>query len=257
MLTTIDDRALAFVNFYGVLGALGQLCARVPAARDLVASDPRPTSIGFAVRGGPRAALQFADGGVSVSEGSGRGTITLPFTGPRTFNRVIAGTAKPVPVTGLTRIPFLTGVFAPLTDLLTRYLRPIPEDLLDQAFRETSTILTLVVALGSVAQLASHDRSGRASASLVPDGDLSVRIGDEVSFTLRVHDHAMVFLPAASASPRAVLTFRDVATTRGILDGELSALACICDGSLAMRGFVPMVDNVSRILDRAGQYLGE
>ncbi|ROQ38687.1 hypothetical protein EDF46_2328 [Frondihabitans sp. PhB188] len=255
MLTTIDDRALAFVNLHGVLGALGELCARVPEARALVERDDRPTSIGFAVRGGPRAALRFADGGVTVDPATGRGTITLPFAGPRAFNKVIAGTATPIPVTGLHRIAFLTGVFAPLAELLTRYLRPSADDLADEGFRDTSTVLTLVVALGAVAELATHDRSGRASASLMPDGDLSVRIGDAVSYTLRVADHRLTFVAAESPSPRAILAFADMEVARGILAGDLSALACVCDGRLAMSGYVPMVDNVSRILDRAGQYL--
>jgi hypothetical protein len=34
-------------------------------------------------------------------------------------------------------------------------------------------------------------------------------------------------------------------------------MACICDGRIAMRGMISMVDNVNRILDRVGQYLGE
>jgi chemotaxis protein MotB len=42
-----------------------------------------------------------------------------------------------------------------------------------------------------------------------------------------------------------------------ILSGRASALGSICDGTLGMRGFIPMIDNVSRILDRVGHYLGE
>ncbi|MGN2638468.1 hypothetical protein ACWEKT_19935 [Nocardia takedensis] len=41
-----------------------------------------------------------------------------------------------------------------------------------------------------------------------------------------------------------------------ILAGRESALACVCDGRIAMRGFIPLVDNTNRILDRVGAYLG-
>ena len=257
MLTDIDQRTLAFVNLDAVLGALGELCSRVPEARKLIETDARPTTIAFAVRGGPRSALRVAGGAVTAEPGVGRGTITLPFASPRAFNRMIAGEAKPVPVSGFTRLAFLTGVFAPLAEILTRYLRPSTTDLADARFRETSTILTLVVALGAVAQLAEHDRSGRYSAARIPDGDLAVEVGDVLAYTLRASDTRLRFLPERSPTPRAVLRFADLETARGILSGELTALACLGDGRMAMRGYIPMVDNVSRILDRAGQYLSE
>ena len=40
-----------------------------------------------------------------------------------------------------------------------------------------------------------------------------------------------------------------------LLRGEVSAMGCICDGSIAMSGMVNMIDNVNRILDRVSIYL--
>lgn len=57
--------------------------------------------------------------------------------------------------------------------------------------------------------------------------------------------------------PRAALTFADLDVAGALLAGRVSALACIGDGRMAMRGTISMVDNVNRILDRVGQYLGE
>jgi hypothetical protein len=67
----------------------------------------------------------------------------------------------------------------------------------------------------------------------------------------------MTFLPEPSPSPRAALTFADLDTAGALLAGKVSALACLGDGRMAMRGHIAMVDNVNRILDRVGQYLGE
>ncbi|NTW40567.1 MAG: hypothetical protein HGA44_11895 [Cellulomonadaceae bacterium] len=257
MLTETEPRAAAFVNLYAVLGALPELCRRVPQAREILARDPRPVTIAFVVRGGPHGVLAFRDGGVEVLPGRSTGTVVMPFTGPAAFNKVVDGTAQPVPVSGFHRIRFLTGVFAPLTALLARYLKPTADDLADAGFRETSTALTLHVASAAVAQLANEDRSGRFSAHLIPDGDVALEVTGSFGYTLRVLDHRITFVPEASPNPRAAMTFADLDVAGRLLAGQVSAMACICDGSIAMRGTVSMVDNVNRILDRVGQYLGE
>jgi hypothetical protein len=257
MLTEKDPRTTAFVNLHAVLGTLPELVRRVPEARALLAADPRPTTLGFAVRGGPRGVLAFRDGEVRLVPDRAAATIVLPFTGPEAFNRVIDGAAQPVPVSGFHRIAFLLKVFAPLTEILTRYLRPSAEDLADPEFRATSTVLTLHVAAAAVAQVGNEDRSGRFSAHLIPDGDVVLEVRDTLTYTLRVRDHRVTFLPEPSPHPRAAMTFADLDTAGALLAGQVSAIACIGDGTIAMRGQIAMVDNVNRILDRVGQYLGE
>lgn len=66
---------------------------------------------------------------------------------------MIDGTVTPIPRKGFTRIGFLTGTFIKLTDILTRYLRPSAEDLVDEHFFEVSTTLMLYVIAGAVAQI--------------------------------------------------------------------------------------------------------
>jgi len=257
MLTDTEPRAAAFVNLHAVLGAIPELCARVPAARDILATDRRATSIGFVVRGGPRGVLAFKDGGARYVPDRAGATIQLPFVNPRAFNRVVDGSARPVPVTGLHRVRFLLDVFAPLTVLLATYLKPSAQDLTDPEFRATSTVLTLYVAMAAAAQLANEDRSGQFSAHLLPDGDLALEVADTLAYTLRVADHRVTFVGAASPRPRAAMTFANLEVAGQLLAGEVSAIACIGDGRIAMRGMISMVDNVNRILDRVGQYLGE
>lgn len=256
MLTTLEPTAKAYVQLHALLGAIPELIRQSPQAAKIAATDPKPTSIGFAVRGGPHGLLSFANGAATYTPGRSDGTIRLPFTSPAAFSKVIDGLAQPVPVTGFHRIGFLMKVFAPLTAELERYLKPTPEAMSDPAFRKASTTLTLYVAAGAVAQLANEDSAGRYSAANTPDGDIAVEVGDELAYTVRVADHRMSFLPEASPSPRAAMTFANFDVAAGILSGEASAMACICAGTLGMRGMLSMVDNINRILDRAGQYLG-
>lgn len=255
MLVDTDPRVAAHVHLHAVLGAVPELVRRVPEARDLLAADPRPVSLAFVVRGGPRGVLAFSGGTARAVPDRAVGTVVLPFASPTAFNRMVAGAAPPVPVTGLHRVGFLLRTFAPLTALLSRYLRPSDADLADPVFRATSTALTLHVAAAAAAQVANEDRSGRASARLMSDGDVALEVTGALAYTLRVADHRVTFLPHPSPRPRAALTFADLDVAGALLAGRVSALACIGDGRMAMRGTISMVDNVNRVLDRVGQYL--
>jgi hypothetical protein len=90
----------------------------------------------------------------------------------------------------------------------------------------------------------------------MPDGDLDLEIGDELRYRLEVRNHRIRLDEDQSDPPRAALRFADLDVAGGVISGRDSALACVCDGRLAMRGFIPLVDNTSRILDRVGAYLG-
>jgi len=255
VLTDTDPRVSAYINLYAVLGTLPLLCELVPEARDILASPTTPTCIRFVVPGGPKADITFTATGVHSGRARGVPLVVLAFTSVSHFNRVIDGTAQPIPLGSPARLKFLTGVFSPLTDLLGRYLQPTDADLADAEFQEISTRLSLHVAAAAIAQVANEDRSGRFSAHHIPDGDVALEVTGAVAYHLRIRDHRATFVPEPSASPRGVLTFADLDTAGGILSGSISAIACISDGRLAMRGFISMVDNVNRILDRVGHYL--
>ena len=270
MLTETDPRVSAYINLYAVLGTLPLLCELVPEARDILAGGPTaprtgvsqparsaltPTCIRFVVPGGPRDDYTFTPTGVHRGRALGVPLVILAFTSVTHFNRVIDGTAQPIPLGTPHRLRFLTGVFSPLTDLLARYLKPNSEDLADPEFQAVSTRLTLHVAAAAIAQVANEDRSGRFSAHHIPDGDVALEVTGAVAYHLRFRDHRATFVAEAASSPRGILTFSDLDVAGGILSGDISAIACISDGRLAMRGFISMVDNVNRILDRVGHYL--
>jgi hypothetical protein len=263
MLTETDPRVTAHINLFAVLGTLPLLCELVPEARDILAagattshqSPLTPTCIRFVVAGGPREDITFTPTAVHRGRARGVPVVILAFASVGHFNRVIDGAAQPMPLGSLRRIKFLTSVFTPLTALLSRYLQPGEDDRADPAFRETSTRLILHVAAAAIAQVANEDRSGQFSAHHVPDGDVALEVTGAVAYHVRFRDHRATFVPEAASSPRSVLTFSDLDVAGGILAGSVSTIACISDGRLAMRGFIAMVDNVNRILDRVGHYL--
>ncbi len=257
MLTDIDERVLAAVNLHAVLGALPRLVEVTPEAANLLAREmTRPLTLTLTAPGGLRAHYRFDRTAVTaLSQRQGRGP-TLMFRSAAHLNAVIAGTAQPIPVAGPAGIRFLTHVFTPLTEMLSSVLRPSADELTDPALAERSTLLTLDVAAHAIAVVANEDVSGRFSAAHMPDGDLDFEIGDDIRYRFEVLDHRVRVDPDHTDAPRAALRFADLDVAGGILTGRESALACVCDGRLEMRGFIPLVDNTSRILDRVGTYLG-
>ena len=62
-----DQTTLAYINLYGVLGTLENLCRLDEEAKALIAD--RKVSIGFAVQGGPAATLYFDHGTCTLKSG--------------------------------------------------------------------------------------------------------------------------------------------------------------------------------------------
>lgn len=254
MLTQTESRTMAYVNLFAVLGTLENLCDLVPDAKSLLKAKA-PISVGFEVRGGPSATLLFENGSCRMQHGCEKCSIKLPFSCCEKFNGLIDGTVTPIPSKGFTKISFLTKTFVPLTELLSKYLKPTKENLQDAQFREISTKLTLYAAAAAIAQIGNEDTSGKFSAGLMPDGDIAINIKDVMGVTVQVKDHRLTTNKEPCKNPRAAMTFSSLDTTWRLLNGEVSAMACICDGSVAMCGMINMIDNMNRILDRVGQYL--
>jgi hypothetical protein len=258
MLTDLDPRVRAHINLFAVLGALSVLATRADEARAILESIDAPHTVTIKVKGLPQHSYTFTREGIAPGIVPGARKVTLAFTSPAHFNKMIDGKAQPIPLAGPRGLKFLTGPFTALADLLGSYLKPSTNDMADIRFMETSTILTLHVAVAAIAQVANEDRSGRFSAASIPNGDIALEVGDSIDLRLHALDHRLEFDPSTPTTPaRAALRFADLDTAGDILSGRASALGSICDGTLGMRGFIPMVDNVSRILDRVGHYLGE
>ena len=138
----IDQKTLAYINLYAVLGTLENLCELAPEASSLL-TNKKPISIGFEVKGGPSATITFANGRCRMEQGCTKCDVKLPFASCEKFNGLIDGTVTPIPSKGFLHIGFLLKDFTALTDLLNKYMRPEPADLEDPDFFRISTTLML------------------------------------------------------------------------------------------------------------------
>jgi len=254
-----DPETLAYINMYGILGCLEDLCRFSPDAKKLASG--KPTSISFCVKSGPSLTLRFAEGLCKVEEGKGRCDIRLPFSGFNKFNGMIDGTVTPIPSKGFTRIGFLTKNFIGLTKILESYLRAGKEDLAKSDFFEASTIIMFYLIARAVSQIGNHDKIGRFSASNIVDGTvvLSIKGGSDgkgaIQAAIAVKDHRLSTSREIPEKYHAIMEFESLKLARDVFDGKVSTLGCVGNGLISMRGNLSMLDNVNRILDRVAVYL--
>ena len=253
MAEIIDQKTLAYINMYGVLGGLVALCDNVPEARKILGQSG--CSIGFAVKDGPKATLTFIGGRCLIREGVEDCVIRIPFSSPEKFNGMIDGTVTPVPTKGITHLPFLLGKFKKLTDLLETYLRPTEEAMKDETFYRASTAVMFRVIVCAVAQIANHDKVGQFSASNIVDGAILLEIKDFAKAVLIAKDGRLSFSQKVPKTVMSYMQFADVKTARDLFDGKINSVAAVGDGAVRIGGMISQIDNVNRILSRVELYL--
>lgn len=251
-----EAKAMAYVNMYGVLGTLENLCAMDDTAKQILREMKKPVSLCFAVKDGPCCTFHFTTGGCRMTEGDGGCTAKMAFSGPEAFNNLIDHSKPGIPVKNPVQVlSFLLGPFTKLTDRLTELLRPKEEAMQDRAFFEESTLLTLYTIAGAISALANTDSISRVSADYTVDGDVSLGIKDSVAVTIRVRDHHFTTIKAPCEKPRAIMEFATIDLAAGLFAGKVSTINEMCKGTIYLRGMISMLDNVNRILDRVSVYL--
>lgn len=252
----LEQKALAYANMYGVLGALENLCGLDSKAKEILKEIKKPVSVCFDVKDGPCRTFNFDTDGCKITEGSGGCNCKMNFSSPEKFNLMISDGKPGIPVKGIIRfLKFLTGTFTALTDRLEELLRPSDEALKDRTFFEESTLLTLYTIAGAISGLANTDSIAMISAGNTVDGDVSLGIKDSVSVTVRVKDGHFTTIKAPAVNPRAIMEFADIDLAYGLFGGKVSTINEMCKGNIRLAGVLSMVDNINRILDRVSLYL--
>ncbi len=253
----LEQKALAFVNMYGILGALENLCELDGTAKEALADIKKPVALCFDVKNGPCRTFHFDKSGCKITEGSAGCTCKMNFSSPEGFNSFINESKPGLPVKGvLSLLKFLTGSFKTLTDRLSAVLQPDEAALSNRDFFEENTIITLYVIAEAISALANNDSIASVSAENTPDGDVLLGIKDKLQVTISVKDREFTTVKAPCASPRAIMEFADIELANGLFAGKVSTVNEMCKGNIRLAGVLSMVDNINRILDRVSVYLG-
>ncbi len=249
----IDAKTLSYINLYAILGALTQLCELDPKAKEILGN--KKITMEISVKNGPTARLAFENGSCKILSGAGKCNLRLRFSSPERFNGMIDGTVTPIPSKGLTKIGFLLKTFVPLTDLLTKYLRPNDEDLKNEDFFRLSTLLTFYVVSEALSQIANNDSVGMASASYIVDGKIKMSIGDIVGAYIIAEDHVLKTVHEMPDDFTSYMIFKDIELANDLFAGRVNSVASVGHGKIRIGGMISQVDNMNRILDRVSMYL--
>lgn len=249
-----DQTTLAYVNTFAVLKDLEVLCELDGEAKKL-ATPASPVSISLNVTDGPKATLEFSGGKCTMREGLG-GSIKLKLNSPEHLNQMVDGTKSPLPYGGFTKIGFLTKNFTAMTDILSAYLKATPEALKDRAFFERSTTLMLYLVANALSAIGNNDKLGKVSAAAIPDGSIALEIEGGPCAEIVVKDHHMVTYNRKAENPRSYMIFRGYDVARGLFDGSVESMSALAAGNIIMKGYIPMIDNLNKVLSRVAVYLG-
>ena len=250
------ETVMARINLFGVLRSIQELVALDAESRNIIAG--RNETVEFVVRGGHRGSLEFRNGEARFLEGAAPGaSIRLFFTSPEHLNRMVDGTANPIPLRGLTKIGFLTGPFTKHTDRLSRYLRPEGDALEDPDFYAINTRLTAFVAFHSLSEVGNWDDLGKMNASQVPDGVLQVKVEGDNGPALAVTAESGRLTTSVGVHPdhRCLMWFQDLKALGQLISGEIEAYTIFAQGRAGVRGYIPMADKVNPILGLLPGYL--
>ena len=251
-----DQRALAFVNMYGILGCLENLCDLDSEAKKILSGLKKPVSLCLSVKDGPCCTFHFTKDGCRMTEGSEGSSCKMNFSSPEKFNAMIDSGKPGIPGKNPVQLlSFLAGPFTALTNRLTTLLRPAPDALRQRAFFEESTVLTLYTIAGAISALANNDPISRISAENTVDGTVALGIRESVGISISVKNHHFTTVKAPADSPRASMEFADIDLAHRLFQGECATINEMCKGTIILKGMISMLDNINRILDRVSVYL--
>jgi len=248
-----DQAVLARCNLFGVFRNMEYLVENDKECAELVKG--KNIAIQFNVKNGPKGNLSFKDGKATMKAGKHKCNIKLGFTSPEHFNKMVDGKANPIPLKGLTKLGFLTGPFTRIGEILEEYLRADDEKLKDKTIYKMNTEMTAYAAMFALAEIANYDDKGKANAHHIPDGIIQVAIKDSVGIQLTANGGILVAKKGYADDPRAVLSFSSLEAAHQILNGKLDTFTAIAVGDMEMKGFIPMIEHMSPILDTVGKYL--
>ncbi len=251
----VDQITLARVNLNAILRTLEKLPELDETTAALVEGGQE--TIQFTA---PRAAtVRLAIGGGKITHHRGRGpnTIHLTFPAPSMVNAMFDGTGNPVPVKGFRKLDYLKGPFTDITDRLSYFLKPTDELLADDAYRDANAILTLYVAVYALAEIANSDPKGKLSAERMADGDIVIGIEGGESLTLVARGGKLSVTTEAPTNKRASMIFATLEAAGAVLRGEMASYTAIGRDLLKLSGYVPLLDNMNKILGLVPVYLGE
>jgi hypothetical protein len=258
----MDNITKAKVNLFAVLRNLEDLCELDPVSKDLI-KDVKPITLIFTVPEVGSASIAFKDGKCAFSRGKAKfssSNLHLWFNSAEHFNKLING-EKTIPIfINIFKAGFLLKQFTKLTDRMSYYLQPKPEEkeelLKNPDYFTINTTLTAYTAFFAMSEIANSDYVGKACAKRTQDGVILVEIGGGPSATVTVQNHKFSSAKGGAEQPKALMKFSSMQFAHDLLNGQASSFGGMGSGDFAVHGAVDMLEQMSKLLNVVSEYLG-
>ncbi|MDF2673912.1 MAG: hypothetical protein K0R09_2177, partial [Clostridiales bacterium] len=145
--------------------------------------------------------------------------------------------------------------FIKLTDRLSFYLKPTEELLKDNKYFTINTILTSYTAFFALGEIGNNDKIGKLNSKRIPNGTILISVANGPSISINASNGHLDMSKEASKNPRASMNFTNLETANQLLNGKVDSYTCIATGQLQIKGFIPMIDNMNKILSQVPAYL--
>ncbi|HNZ63268.1 MAG TPA: hypothetical protein PKH23_02940 [Bacillota bacterium] len=251
----MNEAVKAAINLHALLRNMEDLCQLDEASANAIRG--HEAAIRFSVPGIDRLVLTFHDGQCSARRGENIPCdMNLRFSSPEHLNLMVAGEKNPLPTKGFRHIGFLKKTFTFLAGQLESYLKPDRERIKkEQGFLEKSTILTAYTAFFAVPEISRYDETGQRIAGKMEEGIVNVTVGDDFGLHLIAEKGSLRAAKGRNANARAAMMFDSFETAFGLLNGDLDSYTCIGKGNIAMRGRIPMIDSLDKLLGMVPRFL--
>lgn len=250
----MDNVTKAKINLFAVLRNLEDLCVMDPVSADIIKDEK--ITVSFTVPDVGSATLKFEGGKCTFTRDSKKAGLRLWFTSPEHFNKLIDG-EKTIPMfVNVFKVGFLLGAFTKLADRLNYYLRPTDELLADEEYFKINTYLTGYTAFFALCEIGNSDAIGKLNASRIPEGDIQLTVKDGPQLVINIDKkHKMTAKKGTIEVPRALMQFGSLKSANDILNGKSDIFSGLGSGTFAIHGYLPMLDNMSRLLAQVSKYL--
>ncbi|MDD4839218.1 MAG: hypothetical protein PHE93_00910 [Clostridia bacterium] len=250
----MDNITKAKINLFAVLRNIQDLCAMDPVAQEIIKN--QKISVQFNVPKVGNATLKFVEGKCAFIRGKAKANLKLSFTSPEHFNKLVDG-EKTIPIfINIFKAGFLLDTFTKLAARLSYFLKPTSELLADPEYFKINTYLTAYTAFFALCEIGNSDRIGKLIASRIPQGDIQLRVVEGPEMVINIDEtHSMSVRKGAIDEPRALMQFSNLQTASDILNGKTDIYSCLGAGKFLIKGFLPMLDNMSKLLAFVSKYL--
>lgn len=255
----MDNVTKARINLFAVLRNLEDLCEMDPVSKDLI-KDIKPIGIEFNVPEVGSAVIDIRDGKCKFTRGKGKSALKLYFASPEHFNKLIDG-EKTIPIFyNVFKVGFLLKEFTQLTDRMSYYLQPKPEEkaqlLENPEYFTINTTLTAYTAFFAMSEIANSDFVGKACAKRTADGTILCCINGGPALNITVKNHKFATAKGNIEQPKATMQFGSMEFAHKLLNGEASSFGGMGSGDFALCGAVDMLEQLAKLLNVVSNYLG-